>query len=74
MAKTKTRPWEAAEHLETGEDMALYLEAALDDGGPALAAAPLGDIARAKGLLGSSVGSGENGPASNQDGRLKKGI
>lgn len=26
MAKTKTRPWDAAEHLETEEDMALYPE------------------------------------------------
>ena len=40
MAKMKiqTRPWDAAEHLETEEDMAAYLEAAL------------GDIARAKGM------------------------
>ena len=50
MAKTKTRPWDAAEHLETEEDMALYLEAALEDGDPALVAAALGDIARAKGM------------------------
>jgi probable addiction module antidote protein len=50
MAKTKTRPWEAAEHLETEEDMALYLEAALEEGDPALVAAALGDIARAKGM------------------------
>jgi probable addiction module antidote protein len=50
MAKTKTRSWDAAEHLETEEDMALYLEAALEDGDPALVAAALGDIARAKGM------------------------
>ena len=50
MAKTKTKPWDAAEHLETEEDMALYLEAALQDGDPALVAAALGDIARAKGM------------------------
>jgi DNA-binding phage protein len=30
MAKTKTRPWDVAEHLETSEDMAAYLEAALE--------------------------------------------
>jgi len=48
--KTKTRPWDAAEHLETTEDMAAYLEAALEDGDPALVAATLGDIARAKGM------------------------
>jgi probable addiction module antidote protein len=50
MAKTKTNRWDAAEHLETEEDMAAYLEAALEDGDPALIAAALGDIARAKGM------------------------
>jgi len=32
------------------EDMAAYLEAALDEGDPSLIAAALGDIARAKGM------------------------
>jgi probable addiction module antidote protein len=51
MAKTtRTRPWDAAEHLETEEDMAAYLEAALQEGDSALVAAALGDIARAKGI------------------------
>jgi probable addiction module antidote protein len=50
MAKTRTKPWDAAEHLETEEDMAAYLEAALEEGDPALIAAALGDIARAKGI------------------------
>ncbi len=50
MAKTKTRPWDVVEHLETEEDMAAYLEAALEEGDPALVAAALGDIARAKGM------------------------
>lgn len=50
MAKTQTRPWDVVEHLETEEDMAAYLEAALDDGNPQLVAAALGDIARAKGM------------------------
>ena len=50
-AKTvKTRPWDPAEHLETEEDMAAYLEAALAEGEPSLVAAALGDIARAKGM------------------------
>jgi probable addiction module antidote protein len=39
-----------AEHLNTEEDMAAYLEAALEEGDPALVAAALGDIARAKGM------------------------
>jgi probable addiction module antidote protein len=48
--KTRTRVWDVAENLETKEDMAAYLEAALEDGDPALVAAALGDIARAKGM------------------------
>lgn len=50
MAKTRTKRWDAAEHLRSDEDMAEYLEAALEDGDPALVAAVLGDIARAKGM------------------------
>ena len=50
MAKTQTVPWDAAEHLETEEDMAIYLEAALEENNSALVAAALGDIARAKGM------------------------
>jgi probable addiction module antidote protein len=49
MAKTQTVPWDVAKHLETEEDMALYLEAALEENDPALVAAALEDIARAKG-------------------------
>jgi probable addiction module antidote protein len=50
MPKTKTRPWDPAEHLADAEDMAAYLEAALEDGDPRIVAAALGDIARAKGM------------------------
>lgn len=50
MAKTKTRPWDVVEHLKSEEDMATYLEAALEDGDPAVISAALGDIARAKGM------------------------
>ncbi len=50
MKKLETRPWDPAEHLKTEEDMAAYLEAALEDGDPALVAATLRDIARAKGM------------------------
>ena len=50
MPETVTTPWDPVEHLDTEEDMAAYLEAALDDGDPALVAAALGDIARAKGM------------------------
>ena len=50
MAKTKTLPWDAAEHLNSDEEMAAYLEAALEEGEPSLVAAALGDIARARGM------------------------
>jgi probable addiction module antidote protein len=50
MSKTRTKPWDAVEHLKSDEEMAAYLEAALEDGDPALVAAALGDIARAKGM------------------------
>ncbi len=52
MAKTvvKTLPWDGAERLESDEDMAAYLEAALEEGDASLVAAALGDIARAKGM------------------------
>ena len=48
--KLKTHAWDAADNLETEEGMAAYLEAALEDGDPALIGAALGDIARAKGM------------------------
>lgn len=50
MTKTATTPWDPAEHLQSNEDMAAYLEAALEKGDPALVSAALGDIARAKGM------------------------
>ena len=50
MANNATQTWDAAEHLKTEEDMAAYLEAALEEGDSALIAAALGDIARAKGM------------------------
>ena len=50
--KTKTIPWDSAEHLKTEEDMALYLEAMIEESGgdPAAIAVALGNIARAKGM------------------------
>ena len=48
--KIQTTAWDPAEHLHTEEDMAAYLEAALEDGDSSLVAAALGDIARAKGM------------------------
>lgn len=48
--KTKTRVWDAVEHLKTKEDMAAYLACAFEEGDAALIAAALGDIARAQGM------------------------
>ena len=50
MAKTETRPWDAADYLEADEDVVAYLEAAFEDGDPGLIAAALGDVARARGM------------------------
>ena len=46
----KTTPWDPAEHLESEADIAAYLQAAFEDGDPAMIASVLGDIARAKGM------------------------
>jgi probable addiction module antidote protein len=49
-AKTKTHPWDITRYLESDEDIAAYLDAALEEDDPALLAAALGDVARAKGM------------------------
>jgi probable addiction module antidote protein len=48
----KLRKWDTAEHLNTEEEMALYLEACLEEAGDdaAFVAKALGDIARARGM------------------------
>lgn len=50
MARTKTKPFDAADYLKTEDDMVAYLEAALEEDDPRVVAAALGDIARAKGM------------------------
>jgi len=52
MGKATLRKWDSAEHLKTDEDMALYLEACLEEAGDdaAFIAKALGTIARAKGM------------------------
>lgn len=50
MAKTKTKPWDAADYLRSEKDVIAYLEAAFEDGDSGVVAAALGDIARAKGM------------------------
>ena len=48
--KTKTHPWDITRYLDSDEAIAAYLEAALEEEDPALLAAALGDVARAKGM------------------------
>jgi len=46
----KTTRWDAAEHLNTNEEMASYLEISQEEPDPELTRAVLGDVARAMGL------------------------
>lgn len=46
----KTTRWDAAELLETPEDAAAYIAAAMEDGDPQLIAAAIGDVAKAMGM------------------------
>lgn len=50
MGSTKLRPWDSAEHLRTEDEMALYLEACLEEDDPALVAYGIGVVARALGF------------------------
>jgi probable addiction module antidote protein len=57
MTKTQTKSWDMADHIQSAKDMVAYLEAALEDGDPALVAAVLDDIARATAKGRSARGS-----------------
>jgi probable addiction module antidote protein len=52
MKKITTRRWDPAEHLDSDEAVAAYLNAVLEEAGddPAFVASALGDIARARGM------------------------
>jgi probable addiction module antidote protein len=52
MKKTMISPYDVVEHLRTPKEMALYLQACIEesDGDAAFIAKALGDIARAKGM------------------------
>jgi len=60
MDTLKLRRWDSAAHLKTNEDMALYLEACLQEAGDdaAFIAKALGNIARAKGMSQISLDTG----------------
>lgn len=50
MEANKAAAYDAAEFLDTDEDIVAYLNAALEDSDPSLVSAALGDVARARGM------------------------
>ncbi|WP_414440800.1 addiction module antidote protein [Burkholderia sp. 22PA0106] len=50
MKPAKFSRFDSVDYLVTAEDIAAYLEAAVEDGDPALIAAALGDVARARNI------------------------
>jgi len=50
MSNIKTRPLDVSNYLKDEADIAAYLQVATEDGDPALLAAALADIARARGM------------------------
>ena len=52
MGRIKLRQWNTAEHLQSPEDIAAYLEACFEEAGddPAFIAEALGVVARSKGM------------------------
>lgn len=56
--KPVTRPFDITEMLQTEQDIAEYLSLVIEDGDPALLAATLGDIARARGMTDIAQASG----------------
>ena len=59
MAK-ETKVWDPADHLDSPEAIAEYLNAAFEDGDQQVVAAALGDIARAKGMAEASREAGRS--------------
>jgi probable addiction module antidote protein len=54
----KTTKWDVNEFLDSEERVALFLEAAFEDGDPALITAALGEVARARGMTQTAKDSG----------------
>jgi probable addiction module antidote protein len=46
----KTLAWNPVDHLDNADAVAAYIDAAMEDGDPAVIAAALGDVARARGM------------------------
>jgi probable addiction module antidote protein len=62
--KIRVRPFDAADYIETPEDVALFLEAAFEEAfeadDPAIVATALGNIARSKGMAAIAEETGFN--------------
>lgn len=54
----RTTKWDVAEHLDSSEAIAAYLDAVLEDGDPELIKAALGDVARARGMAAIAESAG----------------
>ncbi|HWK40494.1 MAG TPA: addiction module antidote protein [Croceibacterium sp.] len=54
----ETRPFDAANYLQTEEDILYYLEAAMEGSDPKHIASAIGDVARSKGMTEISKKSG----------------
>ena len=54
----EARLWDPVEQLAEVEDQIHYLDAAFEDGDPAVIAAAFGDVARARGMSGVAKGAG----------------
>ena len=50
--------WDASEHLDSEEMVFAYVNAAMEEGDPALLTAALGDVARARGMTEIAKASG----------------
>lgn len=46
----QTKPFDIVDHLDSDEEIRLYLEAAFEDGDPMLIKSAIADVARAKGM------------------------
>lgn len=65
MTDAKFSRYDTADYLQTEEDITAYLEAAAEDGDPALIAAALGDAARARNM--NQQASGRKKPEPSPD-------
>jgi len=63
MSKVEFSQYDTADYLRNEDDIAAYLDAVMEDGDPALIAAALGDVARARNLskLARDVGMSRQG-------------